>query len=54
MATVETLRNNNIVKLTEEQISILNLSDKDIEAGKLIPQEVLDINDLEWLQANLD
>jgi len=50
MAPVHSLRNNNAVKLTEEQILILQLSDKDIEAGKLISQEESDKNDLEWLQ----
>ena len=55
MATVDTLRNKLIdklpeVKLTEEQILILQFSDKDIETGKLISQEQLDENELEWLQ----
>ncbi len=31
-----------MVKLTEEQILMLQLSDKDIEAGRLISQEMLD------------
>jgi hypothetical protein len=48
MATVDTLRNNEVVKLTEEQILILQLSDKDIETGKLISQEQLDKNDLDF------
>ena len=52
MATVDTLRNKLIdklpeVKLTEEQILILQFSDKDIETGKLISQEQLDENELE-------
>jgi len=38
------------VKLTEEQILMLQLSDKDIEAGRLISQEQLDKNDLQWLK----
>ncbi|MBS1532826.1 MAG: hypothetical protein JSU01_21160 [Bacteroidetes bacterium] len=41
---------NEPVKLTEEQILMLQLSDKDIQAGKLISQEQLDKNDLEWLK----
>ncbi|MDR3693325.1 hypothetical protein [Mucilaginibacter sp.] len=41
---------NETVKLTGEQILMLQLSDKDIETGKLISQEELDNNDLEWLQ----
>jgi len=40
----------NAVKLTEEQILMLQLSDKDIEAGKLISQEQLDKDDLMWLK----
>jgi hypothetical protein len=42
--------NNDAVKFTEEQILMLQLSDKDIASGKLISQEQLDKNDLEWLQ----
>ncbi len=42
--------NNNAVKLIDEQILMLQLSDKDIETCKLISQEQLDKNDLEWLQ----
>jgi hypothetical protein len=41
---------NDAVKLTREQISMLQLSDNDIKAGKLISQEELDQNDLEWLK----
>ncbi len=41
---------NEAVKLTEEQILMLKLSDKDIEAGRIISQEQLDKNDLEWLK----
>jgi len=39
-----------IVKLTEEQILMLELSDKDIKEGKLIPQSQLDKSDLKWLK----
>jgi len=38
------------VKLTDEQILMLQLSDKDIAAGKLISHEQLDKHDLEWLK----
>jgi hypothetical protein len=38
------------VKLTDEQILMLQLSDNDIESGKLISQEQLDKSDLEWLR----
>ena len=37
------------VKLTEEQILMLQLSDRDIENGRLIPQDKLDKDDLQWL-----
>jgi hypothetical protein len=50
MATVDNLRNNKVVKLTEKQISMLQLSDKDIETGKLISQEQLDNDDLEFIE----
>jgi hypothetical protein len=39
-----------LVNLTAEQISMLKLSDQDIENGRLIPQDQLDKNDLEWLK----
>jgi hypothetical protein len=38
------------VKLSEEQILMLKLSDKDIKKGKLVPQSQLDKNDLKWLK----
>jgi hypothetical protein len=41
---------NDAVELTEEQILMLHLSDQDIETGKLISQDQLDKNDLEWLK----
>ncbi|MBS1521456.1 MAG: addiction module protein [Bacteroidetes bacterium] len=37
------------IKLTEEQISMLMLSDEDIRTGKLVSQELLDRDDIEWL-----
>ncbi len=39
-----------LVNLTAEQISMLKLSDQDIENGRLISQDELDKNDLEWLK----
>lgn len=39
-----------IVKLTEEQVVMLNLSEKDIKNGKLISQSQLDKADLKWLK----
>lgn len=41
---------NDLVKLSDEQILMLKLSDKDIESGKLISQEEVDKSDLEWLK----
>ena len=42
---------NNIVKLSEEQILMLNMSDDDIKNNRYISQEELDKNDLEWLKS---
>ena len=39
-----------LVKLTEEQILMLKLSDKDIKDGKTIRHSQLDKNDLKWLK----
>jgi len=41
---------NDVVKLTEEQTLMLQLSDKDILKEKLISQEQLDKSDLKWLK----
>ncbi len=38
------------VKLTEEQVVMLRLSEKDIKDGKLISQSQLDKSDLKWLK----
>jgi len=38
------------VKLTDEQVLMLQLSDKDIKNGKLISQSQLDKSDLQWLK----
>jgi hypothetical protein len=38
------------VKLTQEQVLMLELSDEDIKTGKLISQEQLDKEDLQWLK----
>ncbi|SCY99730.1 hypothetical protein [Flavobacterium caeni] len=42
---------NNVVKLSEEQILMLNMSDDDIKNNRYISQEELDKNDLEWLKS---
>ena len=41
---------NTLVTLSEEQIRMLNISDEDIQAGRLISQSQLDKNDLKWLK----
>jgi hypothetical protein len=41
---------NDVVKLTDEQVLMLELSDKDIKKGKLISQSNLDKADLQWLK----
>ena len=38
------------VKLTDEQLVMLNLSEKDIEDQNFIPQTELDKADLKWLK----
>jgi hypothetical protein len=38
-----------IVKLTDEQKIMLEMSEKDIKDGKLISQEAMDKRNLEWL-----
>jgi hypothetical protein len=42
---------NDVVNLTDEQVLMLQLSDKDIETGRVISQEDLDKKDLKWLNA---
>ena len=39
-----------VIKLTEEQIVTLNLSEKDIKDGKVISGSKLDKSDLKWLK----
>jgi hypothetical protein len=39
-----------LVNLTAEQITMLKLSDQDIQNGRLLSQDQLDKNDLEWLK----
>ena len=41
---------NDIVKLTDEQILMLRLSDDDIIHDRLIDQKQLDKEDLQWLK----
>ena len=44
------MENKDIIKLTENQILALQSSDRDIETDRLISQEQLDKNDLEWMK----
>ena len=41
---------NDIAQLTEEQIVMLKLSDDDIKNGRLISQDELDKSDIKWLK----
>ena len=41
---------NKNVSLTDEQVLMLKLSDKDIKSGRLISQNQLDKEDLKWLK----
>ncbi len=43
--------NEDVVQLSESQILMLNMSDEDIENGRIISQEELDKMDLEWLKS---
>ena len=38
------------IKLTKEQKLMLEMSENDIQNGRIIPQSNLDKNDLEWLK----
>lgn len=40
-----------IVELTDEQKAMLQMSESDIENGRLISQEKMDQRNLEWLNA---
>lgn len=40
-----------IVQLSEAQILMLNMSDEDIEHGRVVSQDDLDKMDLEWLKS---
>lgn len=42
--------NSNVVELTDEQILMLQLSEQDIEKGRLISQAELDKSDAKWLR----
>lgn len=42
---------NDLVKLSAEQILMLQLSDKDIEDNRLVSQDQLDKDDLEWVKS---
>lgn len=42
--------NSDVVELSDEQIIMLQLSEQDIEKGRLISQEELDKSDSEWLK----
>ena len=42
---------NDMVKLSEEQIRMLNMSDEDIKNHRYISQNDLDKSDLEWLKS---
>jgi hypothetical protein len=41
---------NEVLSLTDEQILMLKMSDKDIKEGKTISQAQLDKSDLKWLK----
>jgi len=41
---------NDMIRLTEEQVLMLKLSDADIEHGRLVSQDEIDEADLAWLK----
>lgn len=41
---------NDVMKLTDSQVQVLNLSDLDIEYNLIMSQEQLDEEDLHWLE----
>ncbi len=43
------LPNSDIVKLSDEQKAMLEMSEQDIASGKLISQEAMNKRNLEWL-----
>jgi hypothetical protein len=56
LALGELLDNNpiadDVIKLTESQVEVLKLSDVDIEYNRIMSQEQLDEEDLQWLEGN--
>lgn len=54
LALGELLDNNpvadELIKLTDDQIHVLKLSDIDIEYNRIMSQEQLDEEDLQWLE----
>ncbi len=47
---IKNQKSNGPYELTEAQIQMLQLSDKDIAEGKVLSQEQLDKYDLDWLE----
>ena len=49
MKNINKLIDDSLVELTKHQIQMLELSDEDIKAGRLIPHEKVNEGDLKWL-----
>lgn len=47
---IDNKQEDDLVLLSEEQILMLKLSERDIQEGKFISQKDLDKNDLKWLK----
>jgi hypothetical protein len=43
--------NDDVIQLSDAQISMLNMSDDDIKNNRTVPQDELDKMDLEWLKS---
>lgn len=50
MVSVDNSVDNDIVELFKVKVVLLKLSENDILEGKVISQDQLDENDLEWLK----
>lgn len=47
----KTSEEDEVIKLSEEQLLMLNMSEDDIKCGRITSQDELDKTDLEWLKS---
>lgn len=48
---IKTSEENQVIKLSEDQLLMLNMSEDDLKFGRIISQDELDKTDLEWLKS---